>query len=235
MKLSNHTLALVILVMAGVAGGCNKNGSPASTAGSPLTPSAVTAPAPTTAPTGPGAVLGPTQAVFVQSGDVWRYLDNGTDQGAAWSQRGFNDAAWATGGAELGYGDNDEITVVGFGPDGNNKFITTYFRRSFTVNDIAAQRVITLDMIRDDGAVVYVNGLEVFRTNMPGGPITSRTLASADIDNPKIVVSTDIDKNVLVNGNNVIAVEVHQASSSSADLSFNLALRDGSLSPQPRF
>lgn len=235
MKLSNHTLALAALVMASIAGGCGKNGNPASTPGSPLTPSAVTAPAPVAGPTGPGAAVGPTQAVFIQSGDVWRYLDNGSDQDAAWRQRGFNDSAWATGGAELGYGDNDEVTVVGFGPDGNNKYITTYFRRAFTVNDIASQGVIELAMIRDDGAVVYVNGTEVFRTNMPSGAITSRTAAASDIDNPKIVVTAHIDKSVFVNGDNVIAVELHQASASSADLSFNLALYDGDRAPQPRF
>ena len=43
-----------------------------------------------------------------------------------------------TGTAELGYGDGDEYTVVSFGPDPNNKYITTYFRHAFNVVDASA-------------------------------------------------------------------------------------------------
>src|SRR5467141_1189505 len=71
--------------------------------------------------------------VLVPAGSVWKYLDNGSDQGTAWVAPSFDDSAWASGPAQLGYGDGDEATVVGFGPDPNNKYITTYFRRAFTV------------------------------------------------------------------------------------------------------
>src|SRR5262245_45431218 len=53
--------------------------------------------------------------VLVPAHAVWRFLDNGSDQGTAWRAAGFSDAAWRSGAAELGYGDNDEATVVGFG------------------------------------------------------------------------------------------------------------------------
>lgn len=116
---------------------------------------------------------------LVAAGAVWRYLDNGSNQGTAWRNPGFNDSAWASGPATLGYGGNGESTVVSFGPDANNKYITTYFRRTFTVSDLTAFGSLLLRVRRDDGAVVYLNGVEVFRTNMPTGTITSTTLASA--------------------------------------------------------
>ncbi|HTD67667.1 MAG TPA: Ig-like domain-containing protein, partial [Candidatus Limnocylindria bacterium] len=71
--------------------------------------------------------------VFIQ--EVWKYRDDGSDQGTAWRLPAFDDTAWASGPAELGYGDGDEATVVSFGPDPNNKFVTTYFRCAFMITD----------------------------------------------------------------------------------------------------
>src|SRR5687767_644390 len=72
-------------------------------------------------------------STLIAAGSAWRYLDNGTDQGAAWRGREFNDSGWASGVAQLGYGDGDETTVVRFGPDAGRKYVTTYFRRAFEV------------------------------------------------------------------------------------------------------
>lgn len=66
---------------------------------------------------------------LVPAGSVWKYLDNGTDQGTAWRGTGFDDSAWASGPAPLGYGD-PVSTTVNYGPDPNNKYITTYFRKT---------------------------------------------------------------------------------------------------------
>src|SRR5207248_11507031 len=105
----------------------------------------------------------------IATGSTWKYLDNGSNQGTAWRATAFSDATWASGAAELGYGDGDEPTVVSFGPNASAKFITTYFRKSFSVTDPAQVTSPSLRIKRDDGAVVYVNGTEVFRTNMPTG------------------------------------------------------------------
>ena len=61
------------------------------------------------------------------AGAVWRYLDDGSDQGTNWSSRTFDDSGWASGPAQLGYGDGDENTVVEDGPN-NDRYVTTYFR-----------------------------------------------------------------------------------------------------------
>ena len=101
------------------------------------------------------AVIGTTGVVLTSAGSVWKYLDNGTNQGTAWRASAFNDATWAAGPAQLGYGDGDEATVVSYGPDVNRKYLTTYFRRQFEVANPASVGGLTLRLLRDDGAVVY--------------------------------------------------------------------------------
>src|SRR5215213_2745643 len=110
------------------------------------------------------------QTTLVGRGSSWKYLDNGSNQSTDWLAPVFDDSAWAAGSAQLGYGDGDEATVVSYGADANNKYITTYFRKSFTVANPADFNSLTLDILRDDGAVVYLNGTEIYRNNMPAGP-----------------------------------------------------------------
>lgn len=64
---------------------------------------------------------------------TWKYLDNGSNQDVAWRASSFADGGWASNSAELGYGDGDEATIVSYGPSSSNKFITTYFRKTFTI------------------------------------------------------------------------------------------------------
>jgi len=98
----------------------------------------------------------PVQAAdiaLVPAGAVWKYLDNGSNQGTAWRAPVFDDSAWKSGPAQLGYGNGDEATVLGYGPDANNKYVTSYFRRTFNVANPAALASLTLRLLRDDGAV----------------------------------------------------------------------------------
>jgi hypothetical protein len=164
--------------------------------------------------------------ILVPTGSVWKYLDNGTNQGTAWRAAGFADGAWASGAAQLGYGDGDEATVVSFGPNSGAKYITTYFRRAFTIVNPSAFAGLTLRLLRDDGAVVYLNGTEVFRSNMPTGSIGYTTRASSALGAPaeSTFVTASVPISALVAGTNVLAVEVHQANGTSSDLSFDLEL-----------
>jgi hypothetical protein len=167
-----------------------------------------------------------TTSSLIAPGSAWSFLDTGADPGAGWTGAGYDDGSWATGTAELGYGDGDEATVIGYGPDQDDRFITTYFRRSFVVSDPGIASDLTLRLKRDDGAVVYINGVEVARSNMPAGPIGPSTLAaSAVVDADESAFSTiSLDPSVLVAGVNVIAVEIHQAAPNSSDISFDLGL-----------
>ena len=114
----------------------------------------------------------------VAPGELWSYRDDGMDLGTAWRDVGFDDSSWKTGPAELGYGDRDEATVVAFGPSSGNKFITTYFRHKVSVRDPGGVLRLRLQLLFDDGVVVYINGIEVVRSNMPAGLIRANTRAS---------------------------------------------------------
>jgi len=160
---------------------------------------------------------------LVAYGASWKYLDNGTNQGTAWRATSFNDASWAAGNAQLGYGDGDEATVVSFGPDANNKYITTYFRKTISIADASILTSISGNVKRDDGIAIYVNGTEVYRNNLAAGAAynTLATLASDDGATP---VAFSFSPSAFVTGNNVIAVEIHQNAVTSTDISFDLQL-----------
>lgn len=164
--------------------------------------------------------------VLVPAGSDWVYLDDGTDQGVAWREAGFPDTAWAEGSAQLGYGDGDEATVVGYGPDPNNKYVTTYFRHEFEVADPSGFACLRLHLLRDDGGVVYLNGAEMQRSNMPAGSVDYLTLAASTVGSAQedaFQVSYALAEG-LVAGTNVLAVEIHQVSRTSSDISFDLEL-----------
>ena len=161
-----------------------------------------------------------------QPGQVWKYLDNGSDQGSAWKETAFDDSAWASGAAPLGYTDSHIVTTVN-SPAAPNRYITTYFRRSFNVTGAAAVQALNLNILRDDGVIVYINGTEVARQNMPAGPVTYQTFTSSIVDGANettYFASTASPLPVLVEGANTIAVELHQRDGNSSDLGLDLEL-----------
>jgi hypothetical protein len=164
-------------------------------------------------------VLAPP-TVLVPEGSAWRYSDTGADPGTAWRADGFDDAAWASGPAQLGFGDGDEATAMAPGR------IAYHFRHAFTVADPSLLTQAALDLVRDDGAVVYLNGVEVFRSNMPAGTVTAQTPAAGTAGGAEESAwySTAIDPGLLRPGRNVLAVEVHQAAANSSDVSFDARL-----------
>lgn len=173
-------------------------------------------------------------SALIPRGSEWKYMDNGSDQGTAWRDSGFDDSGWNKGAASLGYAGSTKpqpTSVIGYGPDDRNKYITTYFRKEFEVSDASAIRELAATLIRDDGAVVYLNGEEVFRTNMPGGSIIYTTRASSNVADQREEYPFAIDPSLLVNGANVLAVEVHQDSVTSSDLYFDLDLKAEAAGP----
>ncbi len=165
-----------------------------------------------------------SQTVIVSNGANWNYLDDGSNQGTAWYGTGFNDASWNLNfPAELGYGDT-QTTTVGYGPDANNKYPTTYFRKSFNVVDHTLYNDLVLEAIRDDGMVVYLNGVEVWSDNMPAS-FDYQTYATSTIggSGETTWISKAISSN-LVTGTNILAVEIHQKSAADPDISFDFRL-----------
>jgi hypothetical protein len=156
----------------------------------------------------------------------WKYSDTGSDFGTLWKSTSFSDAAWKTGKAELGYGDGDEKTIIGYGTNSNSKYITTYFRKNFTISNLESLKDFTILLKCDDGGVVYINGNEVARQNLPSGTIDKNTLALTGISgsDESLFTSYAVANSLFVNGQNTIAVEIHQNAAGSSDLSFDLEL-----------
>jgi hypothetical protein len=165
---------------------------------------------------------------LVASGSTWRYLDDGMDLGTTWQGLNVDDSNWFSGAAEFGYGYGAETTRLQTG------HVTDYFRRNFVLANPADIGGAELRVKCDVGAIVYLNGIEVFRSNMPTGMITSITLAypAATGTNPPAFVTRTLSPNLLLPGQNLVAVEVHQASTNSSTLSFDLELKATPL-PQP--
>ena len=166
------------------------------------------------------------QTTLFATGSTWKYNDQGQDLGTTWITSGYNDASWSSGTSEFGYGDGDEQTVVSYGTDSDNKYPTTYFRKTFYVANPSQYQQILGAVRRDDGVIVYVNGVEVFRNNLPFGDLNYTTLATStvafsDEDN---YLNFAFSPALLNNGNNTIAVSIHQDDVSSSDISFNMSL-----------
>ncbi|GAB3995386.1 hypothetical protein GCM10028807_35390 [Spirosoma daeguense] len=173
-----------------------------------------------------------TSTTLVAHGATWRYSDKSAmppDQTAgattySWKDVGYDDSSptfWATGASELGYGDGDEATVISYGPDANNKYRTAYFRKTVSDGSYQNRFRYKIRYKRDDGIVIYVNGVEIRRDGMPSGTITYSTSATLNTEETTFH-EFYIPNGALRSGNNVIAAEVHQIGPTSSDLSFDL-------------
>ena len=168
----------------------------------------------------------PVGSFPIASQSLWKYNDTGADLGSDWKNEEYDDASWFFGNGILGYGDGNESTTLSFGTDSQNKYPTYYFRHIFNVEDASQYGSLLFSTLKDDGVVVYVNGVEAFRSNMPEGDITYNTYASSTIGNAdETTYFETLTDNLLHDGENVIAVELHQATANSSDLSFDMNVR----------
>jgi len=180
----------------------------------------------------------------------WQVLDNGTDQTPTalpatthFASPSYDASAWRTETVQankvLGYGDNSRSNFptqtpnLSYGPSSSSKYITTYFRTSFTVADLGSITSLTLNVRRDDGIVVYLNGVEVGRSNMGAGPITYQSWAPTIVDAAAeyTPVTLTIPTTPLVEGQNLLAIELHQRDGSSSDITFAAELTAVVLDP----
>ena len=172
-------------------------------------------------------------------GPQWKYKGGGTNLDAiAWKALAYGEPGWlTTKKSAFSYGAGTPLmnTVLpqdasagGCGVTGA-RYTTIYFRNTVFIADptIYANNF-QLNLKVDDGAVVWVNGVEAYRSNIPAGAPLYATLASAS-GNPATVLTTTINKSMFVAGNNIIAVEVHQRSilnnADGNDFFFDMELR----------
>lgn len=163
-------------------------------------------------------------------GSTWKYLDDGSDRGTSWKNVGASEVGWSQATGIFGYGDSwitacvRGCAVSSCGSSGcGDKFITTYFRKTISITDVSQFSSVDFDVWRDDGIVLYVNGVKVWSDNMPA-TYDYLTWASATIDgaSENTAITASIPISAFVNGNNVIAVEMHQRGPTSSDLTFNM-------------
>ncbi len=157
---------------------------------------------------------------LISLGSSWAYHDlmmaPPQQSGTEWYELSYDTMSWGVGPAQLGYGDGDEATEI------SSSALTGYFRHVFNVNDPDDFSSLNLYLVYDDGAVIYLNGAEVWRKNMPEGPVDYGTFASSNSgDNATATMNV---ANTLVVGDNILAVEVHQRSAGSSDISFDFSV-----------
>ena len=162
---------------------------------------------------------------LVPAGAEWSYLDDGSDLGVTWREPEFNDSTWASGPGQLGYGDGDEATEVSFGPDADQKYITTYFRHRFAVEDVDGFGSLFIGYLRDDGCAIYLNGTRIVLDNIdPGAPFDALALSNPGRTGEGTWSEVEVPVDLLQEGENVLAVEIHQDSQNSSDISFDAYL-----------
>jgi len=163
------------------------------------------------------------QESLIDKNSVWLYNDSGEDLGNVWKNPSFSDESWKSGPGIFGYGNGDQTTVLDYGPNIDSKYITYYFRKRFTIADPQNYGGLRIGLLRDDGAIVYLNGIEVARDNMPENS-SFETLAIDGVNGEEEITYYEysISSKELVAGTNVIAVEIHQNDPGSSDLSFDL-------------
>lgn len=167
----------------------------------------------------------PIETSIFAAGSNWKFNDQGQDLGTAWKESNYDDANWASGNAPLGYGDSGMATTLTFGPSSSNKYPTYYFRKTIDVANGASFDDLKFSVQRDDGVVIYVNGVEALRSNMPTGTITYNMYSAETIDGAAETAWNDyVIPNLLTNGTNVIAIELHQRSASSSDIRLDVKL-----------
>jgi hypothetical protein len=158
----------------------------------------------------------------------WRYNESTVDLGTAWRWPDFNDAAWPSGPALLGYEDSVpypyfEPISTPLGSPAVNGALTVYFRTRFQFTNTGGASALVSSNWVDDGAVYYLNGVELGRLRMASGPVAYTNLATlANPEGQTNVLTFAAD--ALLPGENLLAVEVHQNAATSSDVVFGMTL-----------
>lgn len=163
------------------------------------------------------AQTGYTSTYLFDYNSEWKYYDQGSLDGQKWTSNNYS-SSWRAGQAPLGYGKEQNTTTAGYLP-------TYYFTKQFTLAQAPdANSTIILNYVLDDGMVLYVNGEEVGRDNMPSGNVSYNTVASSyAYDNPN-TGSMTLASSLFRKGTNTIAVEVHNNSTTSSDILWDAEL-----------
>ncbi|PHN08144.1 CotH kinase family protein [Flavilitoribacter nigricans] len=165
---------------------------------------------------------------IVYETDTWKYTTANSAPGSDWNLPDFDDSQWPSGPGGFGYGDNDDNTVIMITP-------AVFLRTTFSIVELSKIEQLLLGMDYDDGFVAYINGREVARANITGSPPaynqytpTDREATMYRTGRPTdFVLSMDTLGPYLNEGANLLAIEVHNVSSGSSDLTARAFLSAG--------
>jgi len=169
----------------------------------------------------------PGPVALVAAGSAWSYYFGADAPASGWQSAGFDEAGWSVGAAPLGWGHANlgtTLTASGTRP------LASYYRKVVQVADATKVASVTLTTRADDGVVVYVNGTEVGRANVPAGPVghtsyaSSAVSASNAVANPVTIV---VPGSLFVTGDNVISAQVQSNYRSTPSASFELTATIG--------
>lgn len=167
---------------------------------------------------------------LVVASNEWRYFTGNSEPPSIWTDLTFNDSAWQKGSGGIGWGDGDDTTVI-------TRVPSVYLRRKFNVAELDKIVALILHVDFDDGFVAYLNGKEIARANIgtPGvKPPYSQYATNCDFEAqlpsggiPARFVLNSTHKGYLLQGENVLALQVHDCNSTSSDLSSTTFLMAG--------
>ncbi len=168
-------------------------------------------------------ILQAQDVTLIAKNSSWKYYQAGNQPIGEWASSGYDDAGWSSGNAILAWG------VIDAAPTTTTLITnihTIYFRKTFTCTKTGSETQLQLNYLFDDGAVVYLNGVEITRINMPSGTVAYSTWTSVvgNEGSYTLVTLPPAALTALVNGTNVLAVEVHNTSSGSSDLGLDCSL-----------
>lgn len=164
------------------------------------------------------------EASLIAWGQEWRYRYESQAPDSNWAASNYDDSAWNTGTAPLGFGHNSIVTNIDKANPSERPAVA-YFRNSFTITDLAATSGVRLSLLADDGAVVYLNGVEISRTRVSPGTLNHTIYANQTIRTSaalKAPVVIEVPAELLVQGTNVITVSTHLGYRRTRDASFDL-------------
>jgi hypothetical protein len=161
-----------------------------------------------------------TETVLVDVGESWDYFkgkEHPSDPPSAWVERDFDASGWLSGPTGIGYADDDDATVL---EDMQDSYVSVFCRKTFEVEDASSIEDLVLKVVYDDGFAAYLNGEELGRRNLgsPGEVYTYDTPAWPSVGNVAATAEISVPKSLLVEGTNVLAVQIHNSSASSTDL-----------------
>jgi len=159
--------------------------------------------------------------VLLDVDEQWKYFkgtEPPSDPADAWNEPDFNDGSWLSGQTGIGYGDNDDATVL---DDMQNNYLSVFCRKKFEVPDVSSLDTVVLTVDYDDGFIAYLNGDEVGRKNMgeEGQVFLFDDVATGTVGDLPETAEISIPKALLHEGQNTLAIQIHNASLGSTDLS----------------